>query len=364
MRRMWRPSSVRWGPVGLLLLLTAGGLGCNALLNMRGEPEKYHRVSVFYGTDRLPTGKSALSEFYGAELGSTQVGTCDVSIPLDHRMGVLESPSFHYFEDPRKHIVLLSIVAKKNDQFFSDLQEQVRRSTRSAAFVFIHGYNVSFEDACRRTGQLAYDLKFPGVPMMWSWPSSGTVSAYISDETRVEWTTPHLREFLSQVKTRSGAEALHIIAHSMGSRAIVRALADVVAELRSGDRPPFSQVVLTAPDIDATLFRQVSASIARGSVRTTLYASSADEAIKVSRRLHGDLPRAGEAGSDLVLVDGIDTVDASAVDTSLLGHSYFADRTSVISDMFDLFLSFKPPQERFYLEAKQRDGRPYWEFRR
>ena len=52
--------------------------------------------------------------------------------------------------------------------------------------------------------------------------------------------------------------------------------------------------------------------------RMTLYASSGDEALRASQRLAG-YPRAGQGGAGIVVVAGIDTVDASLVDTSLLG---------------------------------------------
>ncbi len=37
------------------------------------------------------------------------------------------------------------------------------------------------------------------------------------------------------------------------------------------------------------------------------------------------------------MVDGVDTIDASLVDTSLVGlrHSYFGDKRSILNDMFN-----------------------------
>ena len=48
--------------------------------------------------------------------------------------------------------------------------------------------------------------------------------------------------------------------------------------------------------------------------RVTLYASSSDEALALSKQVHG-YPRAGESGDQLVVVPGIDTIDVSAVNT-------------------------------------------------
>ena len=46
--------------------------------------------------------------------------------------------------------------------FYELLRQTVNQSARRELFVFIHGFNVSFEDAARRTAQIHYDLKFDG----------------------------------------------------------------------------------------------------------------------------------------------------------------------------------------------------------
>ena len=79
--------------------------------------------------------------------------------------------------------------------------------------------------------------------------------------------------------------------------------------------------------------------------RVTLYASSNDEALRLSKKLHG-YPRAGEAGRDIVILPGMDTVDCTAVDTSLLGHSYYGDSGSVLSDIVEVLEDAKPADQR------------------
>ena len=50
---------------------------------------------------------------------------------------------------------------------------------RDQAFIYVHGFQTSFDQAARRAAQLAYDLDFDleadfrGVPMLFSWPSRG-----------------------------------------------------------------------------------------------------------------------------------------------------------------------------------------------
>jgi esterase/lipase superfamily enzyme len=48
------------------------------------------------------------------------------------------------------------------------------KSNPDEALVFIHGFNNSFEDALRRAGQLAYDLRFDGPVFAFSWSSEGS----------------------------------------------------------------------------------------------------------------------------------------------------------------------------------------------
>jgi hypothetical protein len=52
-------------------------------------------------------------------------------------------------------------------------------------------------------------------------------------------------------------------------------------------------------------------------------------------------------------VPGIDTIDVSAVDTDLIGHVYYGDNRSVLTDISELFRSARPPEERFGLRAQE-----------
>jgi len=85
----------------------------------------------------------------------------------------------------------------------------------------------------------------------------------------------------------------------------------------------------------------------------------------LSKEFHG-YPRLGEAGASLVVLLGIDTIDASAADTSLIGHSYFAEEPSVLSDIFYLMRDTTPlaQKPRAGLEAVTGPLGAYWEFKR
>jgi esterase/lipase superfamily enzyme len=64
-----------------------------------------------------------------------------------------------------------------------------------------------------------------------------------------------------------------------------------------------------------------------------LYVSEHDQALAASHLLFHKEPRAGEGGSDTIVMQGLDTVDVSKLSMDALGHSYFGDNRSVIEDL-------------------------------
>ena len=327
----------------------------------------YATVRTYYATDRLSNGKAdPLTGYGGGRSETLHYGFCEVSIPRDHQMGMLESPSIlrlEFKETPTKHVVVLRTAERPRDAYFAELAAQVRQSPRRSAFLFVHGYNVSFANAARRTAQMAYDLGFEGAPVFYSWPSQGKTEAYTVDEQNVEWAQPNLRAFLEDFFQRSEAENIYLIAHSMGNRALSRALVSFL-ESNPRARSRLKEIILTAPDIDAEVFkRDIVPALTSARSRVTLYASSKDLALLASKKVHG-YPRAGDAGAQLVLAPGLETVDASEVDTSLLGHSYFAETRTLLGDIYTLIKEDKPAGQRYGLKAVESPRGKYWAFKK
>jgi esterase/lipase superfamily enzyme len=274
-------------------------------------------------------------------------------------MGDLEGPSIwrlEFREDPERHIVVLSKELSDQARFFEQVRQLAARSTEQDALVFVHGYNVAFDDAVRRTAQLAYDLGFKGPAVAFSWPSQAELIGYNRDARNVELSAESLRTVLTDLAGNANVKRIHVIAHSMGNRALVGALSKI------GNEVPVRQVALIAPDIDAELFRRLARQFPSSVGPVTLYASSRDAALIASQRFAG-YPRAGQGGENIVVVPGLDTVDASAVDTSLtgLGHAYYADASQMLSDLFAFFKG-DPASRRFGLRAARNKDGPYWVF--
>lgn len=314
--------------------------GCSLGGNPRSAsdhlPKNYEKtldiVRVYYGTDRTPTGERSPNNYYGSEPTALQYGICEVSIPSTHDYGEIERPSIwklEFSENPERHVMLQSVEALLEDEFLKDLQDEVKYSESEEAFVFVHGYNVSFAHAARRTAQMAHDLKFQGPPIMFSWPSQGKLPGYVADMTSADFAKDHVLEFVEKIARDSGAKKVHLIAHSMGNRIVTDVLKNLSEQSLYRDVPKFNQVILAAPDIDARTFKYEIAPKITQADRVTIYASSNDKALKASQLVHQGR-RLGQGGVELTVFPEqkfIDMIDASQVDFGLfeLGHASYAD---------------------------------------
>jgi esterase/lipase superfamily enzyme len=324
-------------------------------------------IPVFYGTDRA-RGDDTPANYFGGERGALAFGIAEVSVPTRGRdLGELTGPSWwrlQFTADPAKHVILRTVGPLGRNDFVTSLADSLAAAGERSVLVFVHGYNVSFEDAARRAAQISVDLKFAGRTLLYSWASAADTKKYTVDESTIEWSRDNFEGFLQLALGEIGAREVHIIAHSMGNRAVINTLERVASWQLPAGAAKLGQVIFAAPDIDRDRFVQLAAKFKGCAARVTLYASSRDVALLASKFVHG-YPRAGEAGEALLVVDGVDTIDASLVDTSLVGlrHSYFGDKRSILNDMFNLITQQLAPDKRFDLDAMGDALRRYWSYR-
>lgn len=334
------------------------------------------RVDVFFGTNRArhtdcremstvtwdSGGPCSNQSFYVAESGQEEpeleVGQVTITLPPKHTVGKIERPKTILTiqlrkEDPGKDVVLSRLRVFEE---YDDWAGAVRGKGKSDAFVYVHGYATSFHDAALRAGQVSADLDFDdhGVPMLFSWPSVGDTESYALDYDVSLLATDAFNDFLDLVHERTGVERVHVIAHSMGNRVVANAL-------RERDDPDrfIDQLILAAPDIHAETFRQRFLRILPDfAERVTLYVSDKDVALQVSERLRRQNPRAGQRRGGLLAerVERFDPVDATDLDTDFLSHSYYANHTSMLSDIFCV-LRGATPASRPLLEAAEEGWR-------
>lgn len=321
-------------------------------------------VLIYYATNRNDTGALTPEDKYGSRRSEeVSFGTCIVTVPDTHRQGEIERPErilfYEFSADPAQHILLNQVNSLAKEEFYRLLNEYM--ATPGEAFVFIHGFNNTFEDAALRTAQIAYDLGFAGVPIMYSWPSRGHEWDYPPDEQSMIASRRFIKEFLIEISALTNARTIHLIAHSLGNDGLAWALVDMAEELSDAQLDKINQIILAAPDIDAGVFKnEIVPKITQIGEQITLYASSADKPLLASKIIH-DFPRAGNAGVDLVVTDGINTIDASNVRTDFLNHDY-AFRPAMFDDLEAIINEHATPMQRSNLARRDNPGGFFWQF--
>jgi esterase/lipase superfamily enzyme len=360
---------------GVSLAISQAASGVSSGMSPGGVPPDFDKhalfkaIRVFYATNRVRTEDSDPNAFYGSGVfADTQYGICYVTIPSSHERGKLERPFDLWIislpESRAKHISLHRVIPTSKNAFFAQLANAIDAKPTRSAFVFVHGFNTSFAEAARRAAQIANDIDLDLVPIIYSWPSESAnppnLIHYTSDWTRVEVSYPNVQKFLVELSARTGANTIHLIAHSMGSQAISHALKGLV---ESGTKiTRFRHVVLGAPDIDAKVFNdQIAPAFVGGSVRFSVYASSTDTALRVSSRVHATLPRLGQITKDMTIPTFMDLIDATVLDESVLGHAYLFESRALLTDLFYLLGEDKRASSRYGLK---REPEGYYRFSR
>jgi esterase/lipase superfamily enzyme len=328
-------------------------------------PHEPREVDIFYVTDRAPDSDG--DGYFSSARGDINFGTAHISLPPGHIMGRHEEPSLLKFEtghDANKHIKLLDVARMSRDDFAERLGDAVAASPEKKLMIFVHGYNVEFPEAARSVAQFAADLKFNGPVVLFSWPSQGSLTGYTVDETNAEWAQIHFQELMTALLERIPVQHIYLVGHSMGNRIIGRAMVSLANERLESDMLRFREIIMIAPDIDTEVFRMdMAPRLARTGIHMTLYASSSDRALLASKAFHG-YPRAGESGEGLVVIAGLETIDASDASGGMLGHSYFAEDRRMMEDIYALLQTGQRADQRFGLEAVDTSEGRYWKFRK
>ncbi|SEC65717.1 Esterase/lipase superfamily enzyme [Rhizobiales bacterium GAS188] len=322
---------------------------------------------VWFGTNRKPTVQG--DGYTGERHDRLTRGRVEVLVPQAHRFGETGSGFWRRllrFDLRDDRLRLQHVERQERDAFFAEIRNAMQAATESGvssqALFFLHGFNVSFEDAAIRAAQIGYDLKVTGATAFFSWPSRGSVALYPADEASIEASEAAITDFLVDFTSNCGAEKVHVIAHSMGNRGMLRALQRIAANAEMRGKVKFGQVFLAAPDVDRDLFLDLAHLYPAYAERTTLYASGADLPVHLSSKLH-DAPRAGYFKPYTVAAD-IDTVAVPDFDIDLLGHSYFAQAEALLHDLYDLMRNNTAPGQRQRIDAEQSDGTSFWKLRR
>jgi len=336
-------------------------------------PAKTVSKEVLFGTDRrLPATPSAAKGLlpYDERGDGLVLGRCKVMITPQGRPERPKAARTVRTDEGIVYSLDRDSVTYYDEAQYGDWTGELRRRMGEAGnsdlLVFVHGFNVRFEDAAKRTAQLAYDLDFKGTTAFFDWPSHGKLDLrdYLFDEENSQWAVAHLADFLRKLKGEARGGRIHLVSHSMGSRVVLGAM----HELRgSPDKPGdgvLGEVVFAASDMDRDMFIKSVVEARAMAAHVTVYGSCADRALEVSRHLHRHA-RGGQAGKWLAVfpndVDNVYVIDASWVDTGLLGHSSYGAQP-VTEDMARLIADTPDPDRRPLVCKVGVGGNRYWCF--
>lgn len=333
--RLQQPS--KRGAATLTLVLTASLLfsgcakpllTCPRLAKISAPPLPQQRPAmVLFATDRLPGSQqpvSFLSEMNLSGTGMSYGAKCED--PVIMGTATCDEPTWLQGKSP---------YWLQQEQFLAAI-----RDANSDVVLFVHGFNYSFEESLQIALRMVQKTGVQAVPVAYSWPSQNRVSGYGVDYDRNEWTIEHLIDLIQQVvNALPEGRVLHIVAHSMGNRAVLAALA-------RSHLPPqkLGQLVMIAPDVDSDIFRGL---VARSGPfqQKTLYVSNHDWALRVAGWLRPGESRAGDARKEYVVIKGVDTIDMSPLKAGRVGHSIY-DYPQLMFDDLGAVLRDQPPAKR------------------
>ena len=204
------------------------------------------------------------------------------------------------------------------------------RRKKHKAFVFVHGFNNTFQELLFRIAQLQADIKIDGITILFAWPSQGLIGAYEMDKQSANNSRDYLMALLTMLSSSSEVSDIMVVAHSMGAMLTVEALRQLRIEGKDRVIARLSRVVLAAPDINARTFRNHVQAIGPLKPPLLVLVSKDDSALRVSSFLDGGIARAGDIDVDnpvvreAALKEKVQVVDISRLAKhDDLGHDRF-----------------------------------------
>ena len=313
-------------------------------------------LDVLYFTNRINKSTDGLCSNYnmqvwvGPRLNS---GICRIQVPRNHEIGALdlaEEPGL----DRQNRFSILSGEA---------LNDGLDRVKSDEVIVFVHGFNVKFEEAVLRAAQIKYDLKFPYPLILFSWPagaeeggfleSFSLTKTYRENQANAARTVDTFGHWLAALGSR--VRTVHLIVHSMGHQVVIPGIKKALAE---NPKLKFGEIVFFAPDFPASEYEKYRTYISGASYRTTLYCSPGDNALAVSQKVNGNF-RLGMCKQ----IPGTDVINVNEVDDPVLGigglgHGYYSSRP-ILTDLFQLFLGIPVDKRLFIRKSDPGHGENY-----
>jgi len=293
-------------------------------------------VDMLVATTRMRAGTA--EEFFTGDRGpQVSFAQFTVSIPpaASRIEGEVQWPR-RVPGNPATDFVTLKADVIDRTQAVAWFRHTIRQVPKRRVLVFIHGFNNRFDDAVFRFAQIVHDAGTPVVPVLFTWPSRGSVLAYGYDRESNTYSRNALEDTLRTLARAPEVGEISILAHSMGNWVTLEALRQMA--IRDGRvAPKIRNVLLAAPDVDVDLFREAIVDMGKERPGFTLFVSQDDRALALSRRIWGSTARLGaidpeqEPYRSELDRSGITVLNLSKLQTGdPLNHSKFAESPEVV----------------------------------
>ena len=298
-RRVVRPPIARLAVI-LALISTLGGCASlrGVLVPVGGTVAGASQVDMLVATTRKRADPAEM--FSGARGPTPAFANITVSIPPPsaRQIGEVQWPR-QVPGNPATDFVTLKADVIDRNQALAWFRRSLRPAPKRQVLVFIHGFNNRFDDAVFRFAQIVHDSNAPVVPILFTWPSRGSVLAYGYDRESTAYSRNALESLLKAISGDPAVGEIAILAHSMGNSLALETLRQMA--IRDGRvTPKIRNVLLAAPDVDVDLAREAIIDMGPRANRPafTLFVSQDDRALAVSRRVWGSEARLGAIDPD------------------------------------------------------------------
>jgi len=259
-----------------------------------------------------------------------------VSIPPDgsRKIGDVQWPQ-QIPGNPATDFVTLKADIIDRPQAIATFSRLVKNAPKRQVLVFVHGFNNRFEDAVFRFAQFIHDSRANVTPVLFTWPSKGSVFAYGYDRESANYSRDSLEDLLRWLSKNPQVGEVTVLAHSMGNWVTLEALRQMA--IRDGKiAPKIRNVILAAPDVDFDVALEQIGTMGPQKPNFTLFVSENDRALAASQKVWG-APRLGEINPDIepyksdLASDKINVIDLTTFHSGdSLNHGTFAENPEIV----------------------------------
>jgi len=287
----------RPAPIGFFLSLAAallaaacGLAGCAAprgsLVPVEARAPGTSQVEMLVATTRKRNGPD---EMFSGQRGAPRLDFADivVSIPPDsvRQIGEVQLPR-EVPGNPATDFVTAKAAYETREEALASFRRLLRETPSKHVLVFVHGFNNRFDDAVFRYAQIVHDSGAQAVPVLFTWPSRGSVLGYGYDRESASYSRDALEDGLRFLAKDGEVKEITVLAHSMGNYVALEALRQMA--IRDGRvAEKIRSVILAAPDVDVDAAREYVMEIGEQRPRIILFVAQDDKALAISRKVWG-----------------------------------------------------------------------------